>query len=151
MNRVPRTALWLGLAGLLPFLWGVATRVSPDLQDWTMALAGPRFVAPYILLYYGTIILSFMSGVLWGFASRAEGEAANLGYGLSVLPAIWAFLFTGIGPVATAWALIAGFLGVLGIDWVFWKNRLAPAWWMALRIPLTAVVVICLAVVALKL
>ncbi|PRY20266.1 uncharacterized protein DUF3429 [Aliiruegeria haliotis] len=147
MTGVPRTALLLGLAGLIPFLWGVLTRYSPALQDLTLSLAGPRFVAPYILLYYGTIILAFMSGVLWGMATRADGEVASLGYALSVIPAIWAFLFTGTGPVSSAGYLIAGFLGVLGIDWFFWRNGLAPSWWMTLRVPLTAVVVLCLGVV----
>ncbi|WP_068118144.1 DUF3429 domain-containing protein [Tropicimonas marinistellae] len=148
MKAIPRTALLLGLAGLIPFLWGVVTRFSPAMHDLTLALAGPRFVAPYILLYYGTIILAFMSGVLWGFAARADTHAASLGYALSVVPALWAFLFTGTGPVSTALYLIVGFVGVLGIDWLFWSNGLTPSWWMALRIPLTVVVVGCLAVVA---
>lgn len=150
MRDIPRMALVLGIAGLVPFLWGVLTRFVPALQDLTLAMIGPRFVAPYILLYYGTIILAFMSGVLWGFAARAEGEAASLGYALSVIPALWAFFFTGTGPVSTALYLIAGFLGVLGIDWLFWSNGLTPRWWMALRVPLTIVVVACLAVVALS-
>ena len=148
MSEIPRSALALGLAGLLPFLWGVLTRFSPALQEATLTSAGPRFVAPYILLYFGTILLAFQSGVLWGFASRAEGSAAGLGYALSVLPAIWAFLFTGIGPVATALSLMAGFLGVLGIDYLFWQSGLAPRWWMALRLPVTATILACLAVVA---
>jgi hypothetical protein len=36
----------------------------------------------------------------------------------------------------------------LALDWMFWKQGLAPEWWMALRVLLTAIVVICLAVVA---
>jgi len=40
--------------------------------------------------------------------------------------------------------LIAGFLGLLLLDWHFWRLKLAPAWWMHLRVLLTAVVVICL-------
>jgi hypothetical protein len=145
---VPRSALWLGLAGLLPFLWGVGTIWSDALRAITMDTVGPRFVAPFVLLSYGQIILAFMSGVIWGFAARAEGEAQALGFALSVIPALWAFFFVGGGPVSAAIFLIAGFLGVLLIDAVFWRNGLAPRWWMALRIPLTAVVCACLAVVA---
>lgn len=148
MTTIPRAPLILGLAGLIPFLWGVLTGIFPAMSDWTLATLGPRFVAPYVLLYYGTIILAFMSGILWGFASRADGEAASFGYLLSVIPALWAFLFTGTGPVSTAMFLIAGFLGVLGIEWLFWSNGLAPRWWMTLRVPLTGGVVACLAVVA---
>lgn len=146
--HVPRSALALGLAGLLPFLWGVATLYGDPVYGLTMDVAGPRFVGPYVLLSYGTIILAFMSGVLWGFAARAAGAAQALGLGLSVLPALWAFFFVGSGPASAATNLIVGFLAVLLIDVLFWANGLAPRWWMALRIPLTAVVCACLATVA---
>ena len=146
---IPRSALLLGLAGLLPFLWGAVTLLSPPLAQATTALVGPRFVGPYVGLSYGTVILSFMSGVLWGFATRAEGTVAATGYALSVLPALWAFFMVGGGPTSAAIALIAGFVGLLGLDWLFWNQGLAPAWWMKLRVVLTAGVVLCLAPVAL--
>jgi len=144
MTSIPRAPLALGLAGLLPFLWGVATLLSDPLAEFALALTGPRFVGPYVLLSYGTIILAFMSGVLWGFATRAEGAVAASGYTLSVLPALWAFFFVGGGPTSAAIYLIFGFLGVLGLDWMFWRQGLAPPWWMTLRIGLTAVVCLCL-------
>ncbi|MFT6222799.1 MAG: hypothetical protein ACJA1F_000637 [Paracoccaceae bacterium] len=145
---IPRAALVLGLSGLLPFLWGLGTLVNPLLYDLTMRWVGPRFVAPYVLLSYGTVILCFMSGVLWGMATRATGHTATIGYVLSVIPALWAFFFVGNGPTAAAINLIAGFLAVLAIDWLFWTNGLAPEWWMKLRIILTAVVVISLGFIA---
>lgn len=144
MTGIPRAAMLLGFAGVLPFLWGVASMIFEPLQAFTLATLGPRFVGPFVLLSYGTVILSFMSGVLWGFAAADDGPRAALGYGLSVLPALWAFFFVGGGPVSAAIYLIAGYLGVLGIDWLFWKNDLTPKWWMALRIPLTTIVVVCL-------
>lgn len=148
ISDVPRSALWLGLAGLLPFLWGVATIHVDPLYGFGQRNLGGRFVAPFVLLNYGQVILAFMSGVIWGFAARADGEVRALGFGLSVVPALWAFFFVGGGPVSAAIYLIAGFVGVLMIDGFFWKSGLAPAWWMALRIPLTAVVCLCLAAVA---
>ncbi|MEM9798473.1 MAG: DUF3429 domain-containing protein [Pseudomonadota bacterium] len=138
------SALLLGLSGLIPFAWGAATLWSPTLAGWGMASLGPRFIGPYIGLFYGAVILSFMSGVLWGFATKAEGAVAATGYGLSVLPALWAFFMTGGGPVSASIALIAGFVGLLGLDWLFWNQGLAPAWWMKLRLILTAGVVLCL-------
>ncbi|MDF0599308.1 DUF3429 domain-containing protein [Psychromarinibacter sp. C21-152] len=146
-TRIPRAALALGIAGLLPFVWGALTMVSDRLSGLTLIWAGPRFVGPYVLLSYGTVILSFMSGVLWGFATRAEARAAATGYALSVIPALWAFVFVGGGVQSAAIYLITGFVGILGIDWVFWRHDLAPPWWMRLRIGLTAVVVACLTVV----
>ena len=146
---IPRAAALLTAAGVLPFVWGVLTMSFGQAHGLTMQTLGPRFVGPFVVLQYGVVILSFMSGVLWGFATRARGGTAALGYALSVIPALWCFFMVGGGATAAAISLIAGFLGVLLIDWFFWRNGLAPDWWMALRIPVTAVVCLCLAVVAL--
>ncbi len=146
MSPVPRAALVLGLAGAIPFLWGALTLWSDGAAALGMGLLGPRFVGPYVQVFYGAVILSFMSGVLWGFATKASGAVAAAGYALSVIPALWAFLFTGGGPVPAATSLIFGFLGLLGLDWLFWGQGLAPPWWMRLRVPLTAIVVACLLV-----
>jgi len=148
MTQIPRSALLLGLAGLIPFLWGAITHLLPDLAMWSAATLGPRFTGPYVGLFYGAVILSFMSGVLWGFATRASGQIAATGYALSVVPALWAFFMTGGGPVSAALNLMVGFVGILGIDWLFWKQGLAPAWWMHLRVLLSAIVVLSLGVTA---
>jgi len=149
VRDTPLSALLLGLAGLIPFLWGAATLVSPGLAVWGQDWLGPRFIGPYVQLFYGTIILAFMSGVLWGFATRATGAAAASGYALSTIPALWTFFMTGNGPAETALNLIIGFLAVLALDWHFWRQGLAPRWWMALRVLLTAIVVASLAPLAL--
>ena len=141
---IPPAALWLGLAGVLPFVWGAATEISPAIHAAGMDVIGPRFVGQYVLIFYGTIILAFMSGVLWGFATRATGRDAALGYGVSVIPALWAFFFVGGGADRATWFLIAGYLGLLGLDYGFWRVGLAPTWWMNLRSLLTALVVGCL-------
>jgi multidrug transporter EmrE-like cation transporter len=143
---IPRAALVLGLAGLLPFFWGAVSQLWPGLNDWGIRWLGPRFVGPYVSLAYGTVILSFMSGVLWGFATRARGAEAVLGYGLSVIPALWAFFFIGGGPVSAAIYLASGFVLLLLLDAMFWKQGFAPEWWMRLRVLLTGVVLVCLAV-----
>jgi hypothetical protein len=143
MTAIPRPALLLGLAGLIPFLWGALTVLSPELAQWGGAALGPRFVGPYVQVFYGAIILAFMSGVLWGFATKTEGWQ---GYTLSVLPALWAFFTTGGGAERAALALIAGFIGLLALDRHFWKTGAAPAWWMRLRVLLTTIVVLALSV-----
>ena len=141
MRAIPRPAVWLGLAGLIPFLWGVATVLRPDLADWGTRIFGPQFIGPYVQLFYGAIILAFMSGVLWGFAAKAEtGQAAD--YALSVIPALWAFVMTGQGPVTAGVNLMIGFVALLALDWHFWRTGLAPVWWMKLRIMLTGIVLI---------
>lgn len=146
---IPRSALFLGLAGLLPFYWGAATMLIPGLAEWTIRTIGARFVGPFVSLQYGVVILAFMSGVVWGFATRARGGTAGILYAASTLPALWAFLVVGAGPTPSAIYLMAGFVGLLGLDWTCWRHGLAPAWWMQLRLLLTAGVVIALAVVVL--
>lgn len=146
MTGVPRSALALGLAGLIPFLWGAGTAVSPALYDFALANMAPRFIGPSLLNLYGMVILAFMSGVLWGFATRAEGARAAIAYALSVIPALWAFFMVGWGAESSIVALIAGYLGLFMLDAFFWQINLAPRWWLRLRLPLTAVVVACLAI-----
>jgi len=142
MNTIPRSALVLGLAGLIPFIWGAATVILPELATWGQMTFSGRFVGPFVQLFYGAVILSFMSGVLWGFATKATGKIATASYILSVIPALWAFFMTGGGPTTAAVNLIVGFLGLLLLDWHFWRLGLAPAWWMQLRGLLTAIVII---------
>jgi hypothetical protein len=142
--QVPRAALWLGLAGVIPFAWGALTEISPAVHGFGLDVIGPRFVGQYVLIFYGTIILSFMSGVLWGFATRMTGRDAAIGYTVSVIPALWAFFFVGGGADRATWVLIVGFIGLMGLDYGFWKLGLAPPWWMNLRSLLTALVVGCL-------
>lgn len=140
--RIPVVPLVLGLAGLLPFAWGVLTMWMPELGVWAAQVLGPRLVGPYVQLGYGTVILAFMSGVLWGFAARDNVPVA---YGLSVLPALWAFFMVSNGPVSAAVSLAVGFIGLLALDWQFSAWGLAPAWWVKLRLILTAGVLACLA------
>ncbi|MFT7147686.1 MAG: hypothetical protein ACJASZ_002571 [Yoonia sp.] len=142
MNQIPRSALILGLAGLMPFLWGALTVTVPSIALWGQSNLGGRFIGPYVQLFYGVIILSFMSGVLWGFATKAAGQLATASYILSVIPALWAFVMTGGGPTTAAVNLIVGFLGLLLLDWHFWRLRLAPPWWMHLRGLLTTIVIL---------
>ena len=139
MTRIPRAALLLGLAGVLPFAWGALTRLVPALGDWSFDVLGARLTGRTLLVLYGTIILSFMSGTIWGFATRAEGRHAATLYALSTGPALWA-LFLGFSTILLA----LGFLLLLLLDWHTQRAGLAPPWWMRLRLLLTALVVPCL-------
>lgn len=145
-RRIPRPALLLGLAGLIPFLWSAATYLSPALSSAAGQWLSPMFLGSYVGVTYGTLILSFMSGVLWGFATKAEGREAAVAYTLSVIPALWAFLMVTDASDTSAIFLAAGFVGLLLLDAMFSAWGLAPAWWLRLRVMLTVVVLACLAV-----
>jgi hypothetical protein len=141
---IPIAPFVLGIAGLIPFVWGVVTMLVPSLADWTVSTFGPRFVGPYVQLFYGSVILSFMGGSLWGFAAKTQGIKSVVAYGLSVLPPLWAFAMTGGGPVSAATHLMSGFAGLLIIDLAFSLWGLTPSWWMRLRLPLSIIVIGCL-------
>ena len=143
MQTIPKPALWLGLAGLIPFLYGAATHLAPDLA--VTPLSGVAMIR-----LYGIVILCFMAGVLWGFAARAPEQTWQL-YVASVVPALLAFIpamflpeiYQGQGGVLL---LLIGFVILLGIDNWFAGRGLTPDWWMKLRMLLTAIVCLCLIV-----
>lgn len=145
-RRIPRPALLLGLAGLIPFLWSAATHLSPALSGWAGQWLPPMFLGSYVGLTYGTLILAFMSGALWGFATKAQGREATIAYSLSVIPALWVFVMVSDATDTSAIFLAAGFVGLLLLDAVFQAWGLAPGWWLRLRVMLTVVVLACLAV-----
>lgn len=147
MTRPPLSALLLGFAGLSPFVWGALVAAGYFSTDTNSNF--PVFTSTdgrLILTRYGTIILCFMSGVLWGFATKAERRQATIGYVLSVIPALWIFLQPGRSADEALINLVIGFIGVLMLDFTFQRWQLAPDWWMGLRIPLTAVVTLCLCI-----
>jgi hypothetical protein len=146
MSRIPTSALLLGLAGLIPFLWGAAS------SAWIVTgyLPVPDIILLYsgvpVLLHYGTIILCFMAGVIWGFAAKDGGPWMPFGLTLSVLPALLMFFAFSLPPLTQMFALILGFTGLLAVDWTCARKGLAPEWWMSLRLILTSVVVFCLGI-----
>ena len=146
MKKIPNSALILGLSGLIPFFWGTVTSLDFALENLKLIGLSEEYTGSRINLIYGTIILAFMSGVLWGFAANVGGKRQPVGFILSVLPALWAFFtFDGllINPLA---GLIIGFLGVFAIDVRFHYWQLTPEWWLSLRCILTLLVIICLSV-----
>ena len=147
-TQIPTAPLWLGLAGVLPFLWGAIsawnTDISRPIADWL----GPGFLGRDLQLTYGAVILSFMSGVLWGFACKAAQPKAPLLFSLSTLPALWAaFLLASAAPMQPI-LLIGGFVALFGLDIMFFRYRLTPDWWLKLRALLTALVLACLGIAA---
>ena len=144
--RIPRPALILGLAGLIPFLWSAATHLSPALSAWAAQWLSPMFLGAYVGLTWGTVVLAFMSGALWGFATKAEGREATIAYTLSVIPVLWGFIMVSDASDTSAIFLAAGFVGLLLLDAMFAAWGLAPRWWLRLRVMLTVVALACLAV-----
>jgi len=137
LSAVPRAALVLGFAGLIPFIAG--------------AVAGFVVGYPNVILIvnlqmtYAALILSFMGAVHWGLA-MAQDDAGNWRrLGLSVLPALLGWLALMVPNGLGLLLLALGFAGVFFADLRSVKGGRAPAWYPALRKPLTAIVLACLA------
>jgi len=146
VKKIPNSALILGLAGLIPFFWGAATSLDFVLENLKLTGLSEKYTGSSINLIYGTIILAFMSGVLWGFAANVSDKKRPVGFILSVLPALWTF-FTFNGVLINPFmGLIIGFLGVFAIDIRFYYWQITPEWWLSLRSILTLFVIIFLSV-----
>ena len=105
----------------------------------------------YYGLFAGLVGLVFVAESL-GRGPRAAALRPVLPWALFpaallVLPALWAFFMTGMGPVGSAISLMLGFTALLVLDGLFARQGLTPAWWMRLRLLLTTIVLICLLLV----
>lgn len=144
ISEIPSAALWLGLAGLVPFL-GCALQVA---TGWPL---GPRMTGPalYLLTTYGALILSFMGGAQWGLAVAQPSSAAWRRFGVSVLPALLAWAGLWIGARTGLLLLTSGFAALLAYDLWTVEHGEAPAWYGRLRLLLSAGAIVCLLAAAL--
>jgi hypothetical protein len=144
LRAAPAAALWPGIAGALPFVGGV-------LALWL----APAAWEPWLwraLVAYGAVILTFVGAIHWGIALAlphgANSNPANatiaFGYGWSVVPALVGWVALLVRPGFGVLLLVAGFAAQLFIDARITAAHRLPAWYLALRLLLTAVVVACL-------
>ena len=102
-----------------------------------------------ILERFGAAILGFMGGCLWGFASGPGRRPTFLLLGASAVPPILAALSIRESPPLSCLWLAFGFVVVQVIDLAYHRAGIAPAYWIGLRLPLTAGVIACLLIGAL--
>ena len=150
MSRVPFSVLFLGWLGLVPFVYAVAMIFS---EPGTWPTFGFFDSSPeggtHILERFGAVILGFMGGCLWGFAS-AKDRAPSLAFlTATIVPAFIAFIAIQPDPALSCVWLAFGFVILQGIDVVCQRAGVTPDYWLSLRLPLTAGVMTCLLVGAL--
>ncbi len=137
-----RTAVLLGGGGAVPF-------IALAIASW-MATENAALIAAEWVLAYAAVILSFIGGAHWGFASLRSGahsaSSPSLVLALSVLPSVigWAAL---LSPAPwSAGTLAVAFIAILPLDHWAQARSLAPDWWMRLRLPLSVTVATALAI-----
>lgn len=130
----PTIARLLGFAGLLPHIAVVLVLLERNNEL--------RFFALAMGYAYAALILSFLGGIWWGFAARAERAPVWL-WVAAVLPSLIAlasFLPWATGEPWPGPSLIVigvALIGSLGVDWQLHRTGLAPDWWLRLRLPLS--------------
>ncbi|MEQ9609154.1 MAG: DUF3429 domain-containing protein [Kiloniellaceae bacterium] len=131
---MPRPAMVLGFAGLLPFLAGAA-------GAW--AAGSPAYIIVINMqMAYGAVILSFLGAVHWGLAMAQEDAARWRHLGFSVAPALAGWLALILPNPLGLVLLVLGFVAVFFADL---RSPRLPPWYKALRKPLTLVTILCLA------
>ncbi|MCS6853249.1 MAG: DUF3429 domain-containing protein [Elioraea sp.] len=141
-SSLPSAALWLGVAGLTPFL-ATAGVVLLGPEGWGGFALG-------VHVSYAAAILSFLGAVHWGLALRAaaaEAWATGRRLAFGVVPALigWAALLV---PDAIGLAvLIAAFLAVWAAEEIAGRQGLVPLGYLWLRRGLTLVAVVAMSAV----
>ncbi|MCA3419000.1 MAG: DUF3429 domain-containing protein [Roseomonas sp.] len=128
-HPIPRPALLLGAAGLLPSLAMPVLLAAGESAAAFALLAGPA---------YGALIASFIGGAWWGLAANRAGDAALTRWlVLSVLPMLAAWVALLLPPQAGLLLLAVIFALLPLADRAAQAGALAPDWWWRLRLPLS--------------
>lgn len=130
----PRLALRLGLSGLLPQI-AAAVILLDGKSEW-------HFTALAMSYFYAAVILSFLGGLWWGLAAKADRAPVWIWFA-SVVPTLIAFASAWPWAVGDPWpapsmiVLGLSLIAALGVDWRLYRTGIAPGWWMGLRVPLS--------------
>ena len=137
MIAVKRLAVLVGLAGLIPFLFGaIGVYLVPAWDHWLIKW----------FYVYSAGILAFMAGVYWPVAMQLENRCYPLSPVVTLVISQVLFVAGGLALLLPlGWrALVypALYLALCLID-VRWLFNYWPQWYRQLRIALTVVVVMC--------
>lgn len=136
MSGLPFPAIWLGLAGLLPFLLA-AFGVLLGGNWWRPFSAGA-------LLAWGAAVLSFLGAVHWGIAIASPDAPGNRSrLTLGVVPALIAAFALLLPRWLGLCMIVAGLLAVHVAEEGAARAGLVPGGYLWLRRILTLGAVIC--------
>ena len=137
MIAVARLAILVGIAGLIPFLLGVAGLFL--MPQSSVALLGFFYL-------YSAGILAFMAGVYWPIALQLDNCCYPLSPLVTMLLSQVFFVTAGVGLLLSTPGRVAiytvAYLMLYLVD-ARWMKVYWPAWYRRLRLALTIVVVCC--------
>lgn len=143
LKTVPKVPLWLGLAGALPFMFGLIVYASGGIWIVSADLALRATVA------YGAVILSFLGGVRWGMGLLLSNpETRDARFALSIIPSLigWVAVLLPAFPALVMLAVSFAAQGAWDVGDA--EDDGAPSWFGHLRTMLTALVCSLLSVMA---
>ena len=137
MIAVARLAVFVGIAGLIPFVAAI------------IALLVMQHNTDVVLQYfyvYSAGILAFMAGIYWPLAMQLDNRCYPLSPLMTMLLSQLFFVSAGIGillPAAGQAILYTlAYLGLYIVD-AKWMRAYWPDWYLRLRLGLTAVTAVC--------
>ena len=135
-----RQSLLLGLLGLIPFIFLIVSSfiVPPDNEIYELLI--------FIYISYAAVISSFLGGIQWGLitASVERVYFVFLPLSISTVPCLiaWSALLTLENLTTSLILIIVSFIVSSLHDYYLYQQKLAPYWFLSLRIPLSVVVII---------
>lgn len=141
MNLIPETVKIIAAIGLVPFFLGTLAIFKFSIIGLNINI----FLINFSLLYAG-LILSFLGGCLFGFEALSVSEPNKTRLWLAIIPSMWSLIALQI-PNFSASILALGFLLVYEFDRKAHFAGITPQWWLALRFPLTATVILNLVII----
>ena len=119
--------------GILPFF-------ICALGPWVFADFETRLTT--VFLFYSSIILVFLSGIIWSIALFSGISPPSRHIHVAITFSLWPFAAFFLTPMLATGLLLAGFLLLL-----FWEkcfiNTIYPSWYQKLRHQITFIVVAC--------
>ena len=141
LNKSEKLFLFLGLLGLFPFFIGLL-----DL----LINKNNLFFVVYLPKYYGSIILTFLGAIYWGFILNLVRKSLvpeQIKFCIiiwSVTPSILAITILTMKSNFSLLLLSMSFLLCQLVDEICYKFLLFPSWYLPLRRTLTLFVILIL-------
>ncbi|MBX2839434.1 MAG: DUF3429 domain-containing protein [Gammaproteobacteria bacterium] len=135
LSSIPTPARVFGLAGLIPFFAGAfLCWITPTDSTFSTLPTGP-----VVLLTYGAVILSFLGGIRWGVAMQHDAMINSWPVvAWAMVPSLLGWFALLIGAALGLVMLAFGFAMQFFVDYRSTHQGVTPAWFLSLRVVLTA-------------
>lgn len=137
MIAVARLAVFVGMAGLIPFIAAIILLLTMN-HDAAVIL--------HYFYVYSAGILAFMAGIYWPLAMQLDNRCYPLSPLVTMVLSQIFFVSAGVGLLLSGAGQVilytAAYLALYIVD-ARWMRVYWPAWYLKMRLGLTSVVVLC--------